>query len=105
MTALNLDHFDALDYVKGSKELGVLEPVAEYKARQIERAINIAVNTSRTEVNNKDLATKKDIKELELKIEQVKTDLKVELHKSKDDVVIWIFGLLIANGLIQHFFK
>jgi len=102
MTTTTINHFDVLDYVKKSREFGVPEQLAEYQARQIEQSIDIAINTARAEIENKDLASKMDIKELELK-------LSAEIHKSKIDTVLWVGGimltLLVASGLIQHFFK
>lgn len=98
MSAFALKHFDALDFVDKSKALGADENLAKYQARQIEQAIEIAVTTARTEIENKELATKKDIKELEIRIGQ-----------AKFEVIIWVVGLVaglfIASGLIQHFFK
>lgn len=94
MTTAVIKHFDTLDYVEKSKKLGVDENVAKYQARQIEKAIDIAVNTARTEIENKDLATKHDIKKLE-----------VQIHQTKFELVIWLAGFLIASSLIQHFFK
>ena len=101
MATIIANHFDALGYVKKSKELGVPEQVAEYQARQIEQSIEIAVNTIRHEIENKELATKKDIKELELKIEQVRT----EISQSSNKIILWVAGLFVTSGLIQHFFK
>lgn len=87
-------HFDVLDYVEQAKALGVDERVAKHQARQMEHVIDIAVNAARTDVENKELATKSDIKALEALI-----------YKSKSELIIWVTGLLIASGLIQHFFK
>jgi hypothetical protein len=101
MATMTANHFDALDYVKKSKELGVPEQVAEYQARQIEQSIDIAVGTIRLELERKDLATKKDIKELELKIETVRT----EISQASNKIILWVAGLFVASGLIQHFFK
>lgn len=145
MTTAILDHFDTLAYVTKSKKLGADENLAKYQARQIEQAIAIAVNTARTDIENKELATKQDIKNLELATKQdiknlevvtkhdiknlevaTKHDIKklethmqkfemqmqkrmqkleVQIHQSKFEIVIWIFGLLIASGIVQHFVK
>lgn len=102
MMTFTAKRFDALDFVDKSKELGVDEKVAKYQARQIEQAIEIAVNSIKADMETKELATKLDIKELELK-------LSAEIQKSKIDTILWVGGimvsLLIANGIIQHFFK
>lgn len=104
MTAIALKHFDVLDYVEKSKAMGVDEKVAKYQARQFEQVFE-AVNITRSELDNKALATKQDIKELDLKIEQVRS----EIYKAKFDIVIWVAGLLLASGviqgLIQHLLK
>ncbi len=109
-------HFDLLDFVDKSKELGVDEKVAKYQARQIEQAIEIAVDTVRFEIENKELATKNDIKELELKIgsnikeSELRLEKEIEIFRkeiaqSSNKVIYWVMGLLIASGLIQHLLK
>lgn len=119
MAAMALKHFDVLGYVEKSRALGVDEKVATHQARQIEEAIDIAVVTAKAEIENKELATKgdmkslelamrsdikaldKEIKALDLKIEQTKA----EIHKSKFEIVVWVGGFFVASGFIQHFFK
>ncbi|MDQ5920630.1 MAG: hypothetical protein QG673_686 [Pseudomonadota bacterium] len=104
-----MNHFDSLEFVKKSKELGANEQLAEYQARSIENAINIAVNTTRIDMKNKELATKMDIKEVELSIKEVELRLSAEIHKSKIETIVWVGGilvtLLVASGIIQHFLK
>jgi|LauGreDrversion4_2_1035121.scaffolds.fasta_scaffold229105_2 hypothetical protein len=87
MTTITTKHFDSLNYVKQAKKLGTSEELAELQARQIEQAIDIAVATIKDEIALKDLATKKD------------------LETTKNQIIIWVGGLLFASGLIQHFFK
>ena len=96
-----MNHFDALGYVKKSRELGVPEPVAEYQARQIEHSIEIAVNTARTKIESRDLATKKDIELVHKEIEVVRKEIALSSNKT----IIWMGGFLLASGLLQHFFK
>lgn len=94
MTTLTSKHFDTLGYVQQAKKLGASEELAELQARQIEQAIDIAVNQAKEEIEAKELATKKDIKDLELKIAE-----------TKNQIILWVGGLVMASGLIQHFFK
>lgn len=100
-----IKHFDILDFVKKSKELGVSELVAEYQARQIESAIDIAVSTAKEEIQFKDLVTSRDMKELELKVSSNIKELEVKIAESKTQVIIWVGSMIIASGLLQHFFK
>lgn len=87
MTTLTSKHFDTLGYVQKAKKLGASEELAELQARQIEQAIDIAVSTIKDEITLKDLATKRD------------------LESTKNQIIIWVGGLIMASGLIQHFFK
>jgi transcription elongation GreA/GreB family factor len=87
MTTITIKHFDALAYVKKAKELGANEELAEYQARQMEQAIDIAIATIKEEIALKDLATKRD------------------LESTKNQIILWVAGLFIASGLLQHFFK
>lgn len=89
MATLTSKHFDTLAYVKQAKKLGTSEELAEFQAKQIEQAIDVAIS----QIESKDLATKKDIKELELKIES-----------TKNQIILWVGGLVMASGLLQHFF-
>ncbi len=87
MTTLSVKHFDALSYVKKAKELGTSEELAEFQARQIEEAIEVAITAIKEEISLKDLATKRD------------------LESAKNQIILWVGGLVMASGLIQHFFK
>ena len=84
---LTSKHFDTLAYVKQARKLGTSEELAELQARQIEQAIDIAVATVKEEIALKDLATKRD------------------LETTKNQIILWVGGLIMASGLIQHFFK
>ncbi|MEI8055489.1 MAG: hypothetical protein WCH10_05790 [bacterium] len=75
----NEQNFDTLKYANRLKAVGVPEKQAEVQAEIMAETIN----------NN--LATKRDIKELELKI-----DLKIE--SSKDTTIRWL-GSMIAIGV------
>ncbi len=74
-------HFDALAFVKRSKELGVKEELAEYQARQFDQVIEIASMITQTELNIRALATKTDIKQLEVDIKQLEVDLKLDIKQ------------------------
>ena len=98
MTAYVIQHFDALSYVDQSKSLGVNEEVAKHQARQMEELLKIAANNYHAENQAKELATKKDLIE-------AKSELRLEIQKSKLEMVMWMAGMFIASGVIQHFFK
>ena len=81
MSVIAMKHFDALAFVQKSKELGASEPLAEYQARQIEQAIDIAVSVSKEELTG--VATKLDIKEIEkslrIEIKEIETSMRIEI--------------------------
>lgn len=98
MAVITIRHFDALDYVDKSKSFGANEELAKYQARRMEELLEMATNNARAAIEEKDLATKKDLIE-------AKTDLRLEIQKSKLETIMWVAGMFIASGLIQHFFK
>jgi hypothetical protein len=81
---LTAKHFDALAYVKRARELGTSEELAEFQARQIEQAIEVAIST----IETRELATKNDI--IDLRKELVATELRL---------VKWILGTGITGVL------
>ena len=112
-------HFDALDFVKKSKALGVKDELAEYQARQLENVIDIAAFTARQEFNVHELATKTDLKQLEVEIvkfgveiKQIESKLEIKIEQYRYDTlkfVIWtgvgvviFLGGLLAKGF--HWF-
>ena len=105
MTAIALKHFDILDYVDQSRALGVDERVAKYQARQMENILEIATNNAKLEVENRELATKKDMHLVREDIKKLELKLQADIYKSKFELIIWVVGLFIVSGLIQHFFK
>lgn len=98
MSAMPIKHFDALSFVKKSKEFGVDERVAELQARQFEQILDIAITSVKEDLKSDELVTKgylkENIKELELKIAE-----------TKNQIIIWVGSFILASGLIQHFFK
>lgn len=98
-------YFDVLEFVRKSKEYGASEQLAEYQARQFEQALESNLEQMKQEVVNKDLATKADIRESELRLQKEIEMVRKEIADSKVQMIIWIAGLLMASGLIQHFFK
>src|SRR3990167_1906118 len=81
-------HFDALDFVKKSKALGVKDELAEYQARQLENVIDIASFTARQEFNVHELATKTDLKQLEVEIKQIESKLEIKIEQYHSDLKI-----------------
>ena len=109
-------HFDALDYVERAEKLGISNEVAKFQAREMEVLYSVTIDEVKKEIkeefSSKEFATKGDVRESELRlqkeIEVVRKEIEVvrkEIVQSKNQIVIWLGGLLIASGILQHFFK
>ena len=112
MSTLVMKHFDLLDFVNKSMELGVSKPLAEYQARKLEEVIEIAAVSHQETLESKNLATQKDLKELEyvLKKDIKEVDLKikeleVKMEQMRNHTIMWMTSLFIASGFIAHFLK
>ena len=112
--------FEPIEYAKQLRNAGVSQEQADIQAQTIEYAISDVLKQTKQEskeyFNSKELATsgnvreselrlQKEIKELELKIEQIRT----ENAQASNKIILWITSIMVtlfvASGLIQHFFK
>jgi hypothetical protein len=100
MAAITMQHFDTLNFVKKSKELGAPEALAEFQAVQIEHAIDIAITNAKYDIKNKEIATKGDmeinrqeIKQVELKLQKEIRQVELTLQKEIEIVRKEIFQL------------
>ncbi len=98
MTTLALDTY-AL--VAKLKEAGIPEPQAAAQVETIAKAIDSAMEQARHEHNIDNLVTTKDldarIRETELKIDLVRSELKRDLAETKADLIRWVVGV----GMLQ----
>jgi hypothetical protein len=106
MATITARYFDALTFVRKSRELGVPEQLAEYQARQFEQVINIVSNEIKAEIKQElhadELLTKGDLKqqleitklELQKEIEIVRREIEVVRNdiKKSEIVLLIIFG-------------
>lgn len=101
MVTLAKRHFDVLDYVETSKKLGVDEAVAKYQARQIEEAIDIAIDRSKEEVEHhgKEFATKADIAEVRNEIIEVRNELKLDIKDVEIKLIKWVIGAASVSSI------
>lgn len=104
MVPSNGKRFDVLEFVKWAKELGVSEELAEFQARQIAKAIDIAVALAKEEIAALKSANHTTL-ESELSWEQRAKDLEHKIIKSRYQTIIWVVSLFSISGLIQYFFK
>jgi uncharacterized protein YgfB (UPF0149 family) len=109
MTTLTIDTHDFFTQLK---QAGVPEQQAEVFTRLHQQAITATIEHVKHEHNLDDVATKRDIKELELtfeaklretelKIELVKSDLKRDIAESKDDLRKWMTTVVFGTAILQ----
>lgn len=95
--------FDTYAFIRKLKESGVTE---EQARAQVE-ALSAAFEQFQGETHFTDLANKHDIRELELKIELLRAELKRDMAETKAELIRWIIGAgflqtaLIAALLIK----
>ena len=94
--------FDTHAYVKKLKEAGFTEPQAEAQAE----ALTVALSQFKSDMHLDELATKRDLKELELTLESRLVDVRRDIEAMKAELLKWIIGLLLAQtGLIAALVK
>jgi hypothetical protein len=108
-----MQYFDTLEYVRKAKELKNPEDLAEYQVKQINSAIETAVQHMHDELANKELATKGDIQKTEftltLKIEreiaQLRNDAFKCIFRTGITVILTLgSGLAGLIGMLAHQF-
>ena len=91
MTTVTVKNFSIVEYIQRLRKANFSEEQAEVLAKETEQIIANVLEQAHQEVEKKDLATRKD------------------LESTKNQIILWIVtwntGLLVASGLIQHFFN
>ena len=114
--------FDAFEYAHQLREVGLTEQQAEVIAKKTSEILKISVESAIEEVNAGELASKRDLKEVESALKRdlkelesalkrdlqelesaLKRDLKelelqvmVQIEKSKNSTLLWMFTMLTA---------
>lgn len=88
-----------------SRSLAYPEQQAVAQVETIIKAIDSALEHSRHEYDLDNFVTNKDldarIRETELKIEMVKSELKRDIAESKAELIRWIVGVVVGVALLQ----
>jgi len=93
MTHVLTFDFDTLQYANDLKAAGVPEKQAEVQSHKLAETIK-EQNQAISDLIDNSLATKQDIKELELKIEQVRVELKRDIKELENKLIIKLGALL-----------
>jgi ethanolamine utilization protein EutP (predicted NTPase) len=94
-------HFDAFIYIKKAKELGTSEELAEFQARQIEYAIEVAIAA----IQAKDLATKADISMVRAELREAGLRLQSSLKSLEMKLMtVYVSGFFMLLGILAQGF-
>lgn len=105
--AATLHHFSAVEYIKKLREAKFTEEQAEIVVQIIEQqSERIEEQEAKIRIlQSREPATKNDLREIELKIELVRKEIKEvelklqkEIAESRNQTIIWVFGMFIIFG-------
>ncbi len=89
--------FDTHEFVKKLKNVGFSEEQAEVITSLQKTTSSNTLEQARHDYDLDNLATKRDLREIELKIELVRSELKRDIAETKAELIRWVVGV----GLLQ----
>ncbi len=89
--------FDTHEFVKKLKDVGFSEEQAEVITSLQKTTSSNTLEQARHDYDLDNLATKRDLREIELKIELVRSELKRDIAETKAELIRWVVGV----GLLQ----
>jgi hypothetical protein len=99
--------FDTHEFIKELKNVGFSEEQAEAITRLQKTTINSTLEQAKHDYQLDDLATKRDLKELEFHLESHIKDTELKIVETKAELIRWVVGVgvlqtaLIAALLIK----
>ncbi len=92
--------FDTHDFVKKLKNVGFSEEQAEVITELQKTTISGTLEQAKHEYQLDELMTKRDLKEIDLKFELIRSDLKRDVAETKADLVRWVVGVGILQSVL-----
>lgn len=98
MTTFIVDNprFEIVEYIKKLRKAGATQELAEVQAQELEHVINDVLkhteHKTKEFIDNKELATKLDIKETKLEIKEL--EVKIALVESR--LIRWVVGVGVS---------
>ena len=89
--------FDTHEFIKELKSVGFSEEQAEVITNLQKTTINTTLEQAKHNYQLNDLATKRDLKELEFQLESRTKDTELKIVESKAELIRWVVGV----GLLQ----
>ena len=89
--------FDTHKFIRTLKDAGMPEPQAEAISSAFQNAYAETDLATKRDLDDVGLALKRDIKELDLKIEQIRAELKRDLVEMEQRLIIKLGGMMMAG--------
>lgn len=92
--------FDTHEFVKKLKDVGFSEEQAEVITNLQKTTSSNTLEQARHDYDLDNLATKRDLRELELKIELVRSELKRDIAETKAELIRWVVGVGVLQTVL-----
>ena len=106
MTSITLDstrninfRFDVVEYIKKLRNAGASQELAEVQAQEMEYVIEQTRQEAKQNFENKELATKGDIRESELRLQKEIEIIRKEVAQASTKLIIWMTSTLGGFGI------
>lgn len=93
--------FDTHEFVKELKDAGFSEQQAEAITKLQKSAISATLEQARHDSEMDNTATKRDLREMELRFESKMKDTDLKIEQVKSDLQRWIVAVVFGVGLLQ----
>lgn len=97
---MNTLAFDTHEFVKKLKDVGFSEEQAEVITNLQKTTSSNTLEQARHDYDLDNLATKRDLRELELKIELVRSELKRDIAETKAELIRWVVGVGVLQTVL-----
>ncbi|MCK9637409.1 MAG: CCDC90 family protein [Methylobacter tundripaludum] len=97
---MNTLTFDTHEFVKKLKDVGFSEEQAEVITNLQKTTSSNTLEQARRDYDLDNLATKRDLRELELKIELVRSELKRDIAETKAELIRWVVGVGVLQTVL-----
>ena len=99
---MNTITFDTHEFIKALKNVGFNEEQAEAITNLQKATISTTLQQAKHDYQLDDLATKRDLKELEFRLEVRIKDTELKIVESKAELIRWVVGVgLLQTALIS----
>ncbi|MFZ2727171.1 MAG: DUF1640 domain-containing protein [Methylococcaceae bacterium] len=93
--------FDTHEFFKELKDAGFSEQQAEVITKLQKNTVHATLEQARHDYELDNIATKRDLRELELRLESKIKDIDLKIAETKTDLQRWIVTVVFGVGILQ----